>query len=89
MLSTYLSYDDLSRLMMRCALAGEAGTAVIWGASANARSFWGADDRVRLGWSPQDSADGLTPALDGTVTDDPVVEQHQGGAFCAIEYTRR
>jgi len=89
MLSTYLSYDDLSRLMMRCALAGEVGTAVIWGASANARSFWGADDRVRLGWSPQDSADGLTPALDGTVTDDPVVEQHQGGAFCAIEYTRR
>lgn len=89
MLSTYLSYDDLSRLVVRCALAGEIGTAVVWGASANARSFWGVDDRARLGWSPQDSADGFAPALDGVVTDDPVVERHQGGAYCRIEYTNR
>ncbi len=89
MLSTYLSYDDLGRLVARCALAGAVGRAVVWGASANARGFWGADDRERLGWSPQDSADGFAPALQGAVTDDPVVERHQGGAYCAIGYTRR
>ncbi len=33
MLATWMSYDDLSRLMERCVLAPRSGCVVIWGAS--------------------------------------------------------
>ncbi|MCS6853242.1 MAG: NAD(P)-dependent oxidoreductase [Elioraea sp.] len=88
MLATWLSYADLARLVMRAALAERTGVATIWGASANARSFWRRDDRAAIGWEPQDSADAFAPALAARVSDDPVAERFQGGAFCALDYTR-
>ena len=90
MLATWLSYGDLARLVMRCVLAERVGCAVIWGASANQRmTWWGKDDREVIGWQPQDSADSFAGQLAGKVSDDPVIEGHMGGAYCAIDYTRR
>ena len=88
MLSTYLSFADLCRLCERATLAEATGSCVIWGASANARSFWGSDARRAIGWEPLDSADGLTKALKAKVTGNPIVERYQGGGFTVADRTR-
>ena len=88
MLATWLSYADLVRLAERCILAERTGCAMVWGASANARGFWGQDDRDLLGWSPQDSADVFAEKLAGLVTDDPVTERYQGGAYSATGFSK-
>src|ERR1700761_1848611 len=51
MLATWLSYADLSRLVVRCVTTGKVGCCVVWGASANGRmTWWRNDGRGALGW---------------------------------------
>lgn len=92
MLATWLSYADLTRLVMRATLApslGPDGTVVIWGASKNSRmTWWGRDGRATIGWAPQDSADSYAQALEGKTSGNPVVERYQGGGFTGIDYSR-
>ncbi len=88
-LSTWLSYPDLARMMIRCILAERVGHAVIWGASANPASFWAKDHRDRIGWTPEDSAEAFRAEIETVVTDDPVEERYQGGFYCPIEYSRK
>ena len=89
MLASWLSYPDLTRLMIRCVLSETVGCCVIWGASHNSRMTWWRDDaRDALGWAPLDSADSFAGQLAGKVTSDPVQERYMGGAFCAIGYSR-
>jgi uronate dehydrogenase len=89
MLSTWLSYPDLSRLTERCVLTPKVGHAVIWGASKNARMTWWRDDaRESLYWAPVDSADPFTGQLDSVVSGDAVEERYMGGAYCSMGYTR-
>ena len=88
-LSTWLSYPDLARMMIRCILAERAGHAVIWGASANPASFWAQDHRDRIGWQPEDSAETYRAEIEKVVTNDPVEERYQGGFYCPIEYSRK
>jgi uronate dehydrogenase len=89
MLSTWLSYGDLCRLCERATLAARTGCAVIWGASANSRSYWHGDARELIGWQPQDSADAYADKVRGIVSGDPVQERFQGGPYTAIDYTHR
>ena len=89
MLSTWLSYADLCRLVLRCILAESTGHAVIWGASDNSRTWWRRDHRGRIGWAPADTADVFAAELEGKLSGNPVSERYQGGAFCAIEYSRK
>lgn len=89
MLATWLSYADLSRLMVRCVLSDTVGCCVVWGASNNSRMTWWRDDaRAALGWAPQDSADAFAGQLSGKVSGDPVQERYMGGAFCTMGYSR-
>jgi uronate dehydrogenase len=88
MLSTWLSYADLCRLCERATLAKHTGSCVVWGASANSRTFWRGDARDSLGWLPQDSADHYANQVQGKVSGDPVVERYQGGAYTRIDYSR-
>ncbi len=89
MLATWLSYDDLARLMERCVLAEAVGHSVIWGTSRNARmTWWRHDQRTRLGWAPQDSADPFAGQLAGQISDSPVQERYQGGAYAINGYSR-
>ena len=89
MLATWLSYDDLARLVERCVLTERTGSCVVWGASDNSRmTWWRRDARGKLGWSPRDSADPFAGQLAGKVSDDPVEERYMGGAYCSIDYTR-
>ncbi len=92
MLSTWLSYPDLTRLVERATLApttGPDGCLVVWGASRNsAMTWWGRDGRDVIGWAPEDSADGYAEALAGKTSGNPVAERHQGGGYCAMDYGR-
>lgn len=88
MLSSWLSYADLARLVDAGLRAKDIGCEVIWGASANSRSWWREDSRAKLGWVPQDSTDDLVDALGGIVSGDPVTELYQGGHLCARDYSR-
>jgi uronate dehydrogenase len=88
MLSTYLSFADLVRLLVRCIETPVVGNCVVWGASANAKTFWRDDARAVLDWVPQDTADIFTEALQDKVSGDPVEEKYQGGAYTRIDYSR-
>lgn len=79
MLSTWLSYEDLGRLMVKCGQAETIGYKIIWGASNNSRSFWRSDARAELGWTPEDSADTYADKLLGIVSGNPIAETYQGG----------
>ncbi len=88
MLATWFAYADLVSLMLRCVAAERVDYAVIWGASANSRSFWRQDDRSRLGWTPSETADVFAGQLADVVSANPVVERFQGGAYCANHFSR-
>ena len=84
MLSTWLSYDDLERLVVACLGAPVLGHAVVYGMSANRSLWWDNTCAAHLGFVPQDSsepfragAEARQPTLD---RDDPTV-MYQGGAF--------
>ena len=83
MLSTWLSYADLGRMMIACGTAPTVGCSLLWGVSNNARSFWGQDDRVAIGWSPQDSADVFENKVLGKLSNSPIAEKYQGGIYTA------
>lgn len=89
MLATWLSYPDLSRLVIRCVMTPDVGCSVVWGASNNARmTWWREDARGALRWAPQDSADPFAGQLGAKVSADPVQERYMGGSFCAIGWSR-
>ncbi len=89
MLATWLSFDDLTRMMERCVLAERVGHAVIWGASANSRmTWWRHDHRGRVGWQPEDSSDPFVSELAEKVSDSAVQERYQGGGYCINGYSR-
>ena len=89
MLASWLSYPDLSRLIVRCVVTEKVGLRVVWGASDNARmTWWRDDDRAMLGWAPRDSADPFAGQLAGKVSNDPIEERYMGGNFCSLDYSR-
>ncbi len=88
-LSTWLSFADLCRLCERATLAPAVGSCVIWGASANTRTFWGNDARAAIDWKPLDSADAYENAVMGKVSGNKITERYQGGAYTAMDYTRK
>jgi uronate dehydrogenase len=89
MLATWLAYDDLVSLCACAIRAEKVGCIKIWGTSNNKRMKWWKDDaREVIGWSPKSSADGYADKLADKTTGDPVIEQHQGGAYCRIDYSR-
>jgi len=87
MLATYLSYDDLLELV-RCALfAPDAGHSIIFGTSANARSWWDNSKAAHLGFVPRDASDAQRERVEAAnpplSADDPA-GIYQGGAFVAL-----
>jgi uronate dehydrogenase len=56
-LSTWLSPDDLGRLVDACLRSDELGFAVVFGISANTRGWWDLEPGRRIGYHPQDDAE--------------------------------
>lgn len=84
MLASYLSYDDLHRLVVACLSTPVLGHSIVFGMSCNAVTWWDNSRAHHIGYVPQDSSDifrdaifAATPAPD--VSDPAVV--YQGGAF--------
>ncbi|MEJ7138011.1 NAD-dependent epimerase/dehydratase family protein [Amphibiibacter pelophylacis] len=82
-LSTWLSHDDFVRLMDCAVQAPDVGFQVVWGISANTRSYWDNSEAARaIGYWPQDNAE--TYAADLLLQPnplDPVAQRYQGGSF--------
>ncbi len=84
MLATWLSYDDLERLVVASLTTPVAGHAVIYGMSDNTTCWWDNTPARHIGFCPRDSSEPFRaaretaqPALDRS---DPAV-LYQGGAF--------
>jgi uronate dehydrogenase len=84
MLATWLSYDDLHRLVVACLTTPMLGHTIIFGMSDNPVTWWDNTRARHVGYAPQDSSEPFraatyarTPAPDPT---DPVAV-YQGGAF--------
>lgn len=84
MLATWLSHDDLHRLITACLETPALGHSIVFGMSDNAVTWW--DNRLarHIGYRPQDSSDVFREAVFARTSDpdlnDPAA-LHQGGAF--------
>jgi uronate dehydrogenase len=84
MLATWLSFDDLHRLISACLSTPVLGHSIVFGMSDNAVTWWDNSRARHIGYVPQDSSDvfreavfARTPAPD---LNDPAAI-YQGGGF--------
>lgn len=84
MLATWLSFDDLHRLITACLTTPVLGHSIVFGMSENAVTWWDNSRAKHIGYIPQDSSDvfreavyARTPAPD--LTDPAAI--YQGGGF--------
>ena len=87
MLATWLSYDDLHRLITACLATPVLGHSIIFGASNNSVSWWDNSRAKHIGFHPQDTSDifkdGIYSNSKAPDLTDPVV-QFQGGGFVVM-----
>jgi uronate dehydrogenase len=87
-LSTWLSHDDLMRIVERTIDAPEVGHIVVWGVSDNTRSYWNNDGAARLGYVPQQNAEDFADEiLQKPNPLDAIGQRYQGGSFAGIDFT--
>ena len=85
MLSTWLSYDDLTQLIERGLFTPNVGHTVVYGASDNRDVWWDNRHAAHLGFVPKDSSEvfrSKVEAQPAPPADDPSMV-YQGGAFVA------
>ena len=63
MLATWLSYDDLHRLITACLSTPVLGHSIIFGMSDNAVTWWDNSRARHIGYVPQDSSDVFRDAV--------------------------
>jgi len=84
MLATWLSYDDLERLVVASLTAPVVGCSIVYGVSDNTTTWWDNTSASHLGFRPQDSSERFRAAAEARqpVLDpgDPAT-RFQGGAF--------
>lgn len=87
MLSTWLSHDDLERLVMACLRAPVLGHTIVYGCSDNASSWWDNRGASHVGYRPQDSSEPWRAAVEARQPhidlNDPT-QRLQGGRFVTI-----
>jgi uronate dehydrogenase len=84
MLATYLSYDDLERLVVAALTAPIVGHSIIYGMSDNQTTWWDNTYAQHIGYRPLDSSDGFRPAVEArqqTIDKTDPAAIYQGGAF--------
>jgi uronate dehydrogenase len=85
MLSTWQSYDDITR-QIRAGLTAEYLFEIVYGVSANTRSWWDNGNALRLGYRPEDDSERFAAKVGAIGDGDPVSDALQGGAFAGREY---
>ena len=87
MMSTWLSFDDLTSLI-QCALqAPYVGHTIVYAASDNKPSWWDNSMAAELGWTPKDSSEPFRAEMEATAMHlDPsdIAMQYQGGGFVKL-----
>lgn len=83
MLATWLSYDDLERLVVASLTAPVAGHTIVYGVSDNETVWWDNTSARHLGWRPRDSSEAFRAAKEAAQPkldlDDPAVIYQAGG----------
>jgi len=85
MLSTWLSYADFVRLV-EVGLTADYVNEIVYGVSANSRSWWDNANAYRLGYAPEDNAEAYAAEVEHIVSDDPIEEAFQGGSYTSPEF---
>jgi len=84
MLATWLSYDDLERLVVASLTAPVVGHSVVYGMSDNTTTWWDNTSAAHLGYRPKDSSEPYRAAAEARQPEldrhDPAVV-YQGGGF--------
>jgi len=84
MLATWLSYDDLERLVVASLTAPVVGHSVVYGMSDNTTTWWDNTSAAHLGYRPKDSSEPYRAAAEAR---QPELDPHapavvyQGGGF--------
>ena len=92
MLSTWISHRDMVQLVRCCLDAPVLHFEIVYGASANSRSWWDNSAATRLGYAPvdnaEDYADEILAAerLDPDKGEDAVESLFHGGPFTSLEF---
>ncbi len=88
MLATWMSYDDLERLVVACLSSPVVGYSVIYGMSDNHHVWWDNTSAQHIGYRPQDSSEPFRAAVQARQPTldlkDPAVI-YQGGGFVNVE----
>lgn len=85
-LATWMSADDMVRLIERMVRAPRLGCPIVYGASDNREAWWDNRDAAFLGWTPRDSSEPFREGLEAREpAPDPLSPgtRFQGGAFAA------
>ena len=84
MLHTWMSYDDMERLVVAALTAQDVGHSIVCGVSANPQPWWDNAPAAHIGYVPQDSSAPFAAEIERTTPPgdpaDPAVI-YQGGAF--------
>jgi uronate dehydrogenase len=86
-LATWLSPDDVARLVDAALTAPAPGFRIVWGISRNTRRWWSLAEGKAIGYHPTDDAEqyaGPTPP-----PAPPAAEDRIGGLFCRIPLGER
>jgi uronate dehydrogenase len=84
MLASWLSYDDLERLVVASLTAPVVGHSIVYGMSDNTTSWWDNTPARHIGYRPQDSSEPFRAAIEAR---QPVLDTrlpavvYQGGGF--------
>ena len=88
-LSTWFGHRDLLHFIDRCIEATDVGFMVVWGVSANKRSWWDNRGAERLAYQPtQDAEEYAAEVLAQPDPLDALGQRFQGGSFVGIDYSR-
>jgi uronate dehydrogenase len=86
MLSTWLSYDDLERLVVAALTAPQVGHTIVYGMSNNRAVFWDNAGAKHIGFQPQDCSEPFRATIEAkqpTINRNDPAATYQGGAFVA------
>jgi uronate dehydrogenase len=84
MLATWLSFDDLERLVVAALTAPIVGHSIIYGMSDNQTTWWDNTHAKHIGYRPLDSSDVFRPAVEArqqSIDSQDPAAIFQGGAF--------
>lgn len=84
MLATWLSYDDLERLVIACLTTPVLGHSIVYGVSDNRVTWWDNTSARHIGFVPKDSSERFRDELEQrqpTIDANDPVHVYQGGGF--------